>query len=75
MQLEELFAKLLQEPVARMSDETSPKTVKQWDSLKHLDLVMALEEKFGVTFSAAELTSLSSLGAARRLLAQKGAPV
>jgi acyl carrier protein len=75
MRLEELFAELLQEPVDRMSDETSPKTVKQWDSLKHLDLVMALEEKFGVTFSAAELTALSSLGAARRLLAQKGATV
>lgn len=35
----------------------------QWDSLKHMEIVFALEEQLGVEFSESEMPSLDSLEA------------
>ena len=72
MQLEALFANLLQEPIESISEETSPRNTKSWDSLKHLELVMAIEGAYSVQFTMPEITSLNSLGCVRRLLHAKG---
>jgi acyl carrier protein len=39
---------------------TSPDTVDAWDSLQHLNLVLAIEEEFDVQFGDAETTELVS---------------
>lgn len=31
-----------------LSDDSSPDTVSTWDSLNHLNLVMAIESEFGI---------------------------
>jgi acyl carrier protein len=36
-------------------------TVAQWDSLKHIEIVFALEEELGIQFSETELTELDSV--------------
>ena len=72
MQLEALFANILREPVDNMNDETSPRNTRNWDSLKHIELVMAVESTYSVQFSMPEIASLSSLGNVRQLLQQKG---
>lgn len=33
-----------------ISDSSSPETIDQWDSLKHMQLIMALEDEFEVEF-------------------------
>ena len=43
---------------ADVGPETSKDTVKEWDSLQHLTLVLALEEEFGLHFSDEETVSL-----------------
>ncbi len=43
----------------------------EWDSLKHITLVMALEEEFGVTFEVDEIESMQSFGDVMRILAAK----
>lgn len=35
----------------------------KWDSLKHIELMFALEEKFGIAFSEEDLENLASLSA------------
>jgi acyl carrier protein len=32
-------------------ESSSPETIDQWDSLKHMQLIMALEDEFDVQFS------------------------
>jgi acyl carrier protein len=39
------------------------KTIQQWDSLKHMHLVMALEEEFGIEFDDGEVSNLASAAA------------
>lgn len=41
-------------------DDLSQETFKKWDSLRHLNLVVALEEEFGVTFTAGDISTLTS---------------
>lgn len=72
MQLESLFASLLQEPLDTISDDTGPRNTKAWDSLKHLELVMAVEGAYSVQFSMAEIVGLNSVGRVRELLKIKG---
>jgi acyl carrier protein len=72
MKLEELFAKVLREPVASLSAESSPKTVHSWDSLRHIELIMSAEVEYGVSFATSEVTTIRTLGCMRGLLQQKG---
>ncbi len=72
MQLESLFANLLKEPIELMNEETSPRNTRSWDSLKHLELVMAIEGAYSVQFTMPEIVGLNSLGGIRELLKSKG---
>ena len=44
------------------SMDTTMDDVPVWDSLKHMELIGALEEEFTITFSADEIVSLTGLG-------------
>lgn len=41
--------------------DASPDTVEQWDSLRHMNLVVALEEEFAVRFTDQQIDELLSL--------------
>jgi acyl carrier protein len=41
-----------------ISDEATPHDVRGWDSIKHMNLVLALEEEFDIKFEDAEIPSL-----------------
>ena len=72
MTIEEIFAEILKVPADKLSNETSPKTVSSWDSLRHVELIMAVECAFNVAFSTPEISTINSLGGIRELLQQKG---
>ena len=72
MQLEVIFANILREPAESMNDETSPGNTRAWDSLKHIELVLAIEGAYSVKFTMSEIISLRSLGSVRQLLETKG---
>jgi acyl carrier protein len=40
---------------------SSPDTVETWDSLQHLNLVLALEQEFGIQFTPEEIEEMLSL--------------
>lgn len=75
MEIETLFSNILREPVEAINNETSPTNTKAWDSLKHLELVLAIEGAYSVKFSMPEITSLRSLGGIREALQAKGVSV
>ncbi len=47
----QVFADLFNKPVNEMTYETSPDKLLEWDSLGHVQLIAALEEKFSIIFS------------------------
>jgi acyl carrier protein len=72
MTLEELLARVLREPVAKLTEDVGPRTLKSWDSLQHLELITAVEKQYNVRFTAAEILSIDSVGKMRQILLQKG---
>ncbi len=59
----EILAVILDVPREKISDGFSPDDCDTWDSVRHLRLVLAIEERFGVTFDEAEIEHLTSLRA------------
>jgi acyl carrier protein len=72
MTLEELVSKVLREPVAKLNDDSSRKTIRRWDSMSHVDLMAAIESTFGVQFSTTEVLEMESLGKIKEFLRARG---
>lgn len=53
---------------SRLTDADSPQSVPQWDSVTHLQLLLALEGEYGVQFSPDDMAKLSTIGAIRQRL-------
>lgn len=70
-----LFAEILEVEDSTLSDESSPDTVEQWDSLAAMHLVAGIEEKFSIQLSTKEIMKMSSIGLARKALQDKGVDV
>ena len=47
--------------------------VENWDSLSHIDLIVAVERQFKVRFTTAEVTSLKNVGELAILIQKKRA--
>lgn len=54
-----------------LTDDSSPDSLPSWDSVTHLNLVVSLEESFGVAFSPEETMELTSLRLIRLMLDEK----
>jgi acyl carrier protein len=63
-----VVADLFSIPIAQVALETSSDTIKSWDSLQHLNLMLALEQEFGVQFSPEEIETLTSVQSIIQLL-------
>ena len=60
--LTEVFRDVFKEPSMALAPDTSPASVKGWDSLAHMRLVMAVEERFGIKFKASEIAKFHNVG-------------
>ena len=45
---------------AAISDDASMDNIKEWDSLRHINLIIALEQEFGISFPDEEVALLTS---------------
>ena len=43
--------------------DSSPESIERWDSLRHMQLVLAIEDEFGVQFADEDIPELLSLQA------------
>ncbi len=58
-------------PLEEVLPESSPDTIAAWDSLQHLNLVLALEQEFGIQFTPEEIEQLLSVELAAALVEEK----
>jgi acyl carrier protein len=56
-----VMAQIFNVDIGAINAESSPENVERWDSLRHMQLIMAIEDEFGVTFSDDEIPDLLSL--------------
>jgi acyl carrier protein len=58
-----------------LSDESSPDTIATWDSLNHLNIILAVEQEFGIEFSPDDVMNMVNVGRIRALLRGYGVEV
>ncbi len=54
-----------------VTPESSPETIESWDSVQHLNLVLAIEEEYGFQLSPEEMDQAKSVGSLARLVSAK----
>jgi acyl carrier protein len=52
----------LRDPAIKLKPETTAKEVKNWDSLHHIEIVIAVEARFKIRFNFAELQKFKNVG-------------
>ena len=70
--LNHIVANLFHIPVAEINDDISPRTVKAWDSMKHIELILMIEQEFSVRFEPSQVPVLTNLGSIRKILIESG---
>ena len=70
--LRNTMAAVLGVPAEALGDDASPETVSDWDSMGHLNLVMALESEFGISLSAEDALEMRNVAAIRQVLQARG---
>jgi len=59
--VKEIIADCLEEKVQSLGDDVGPNTHERWDSMMHLNIVVALEEKFSLSFEPQEMGKMVNL--------------
>lgn len=67
-----IVSQVMDESVEQLDENSSPDSVENWDSLKHMNLVLALEEEFNITFLDEEIVEMLSVGIIIETLKEKG---
>jgi acyl carrier protein len=66
--LESIFRDVFGDPSLVLTDTLSAGDRDDWDSVAHLNLIIAVEHTFEVTFSGAEISSMTNVGDLKALL-------
>jgi acyl carrier protein len=55
-----VMAKVLSVSPDEIDENSSPDTIPRWDSLRHMNLILALEQEFSVTVQDEDIPTLIS---------------
>jgi acyl carrier protein len=61
-QVNEIFIDVLDNPDIVVNFETTSSDIEEWDSLNHIQLVVAIEKHFKIRFTAGEIVGFSNVG-------------
>ena len=69
--IRQIFREVFDDDRMEIHDSLSASEVPEWDSFAQVKLIIGLEEEFGIKFTTAEVTSMSSVGDLKKILAAK----
>lgn len=67
-----IFREVFGDPTLVVTPELKADDVPAWDSLNHINLIVAIEAEFGFEFTAEELGSMTKVGDLLTILSQRG---
>jgi len=56
--IKQVMSDVLDVDINDINEDTSPETLEAWDSLKQMNLIVALEEEFNLEFTDEEIEDL-----------------
>jgi acyl carrier protein len=72
--LEKIMSDILKIPESEITDDLTMDNLDEWDSLRHMDLIVSIEQDFGVELTFDEIIIMRSVVAIKNVLKAKGIP-
>jgi acyl carrier protein len=69
--LTETFQDLFDNPDLQITRATTADDVPGWDSLTHINVIVAIEKRFKIRFTTGEVTGLNNVGDLMDLITRK----
>ena len=67
----QIIRDVLELPDLEVTAATDAQNVEEWDSFNQVNIVVAVEAKFGIKFKTAEFETVRNVGQLARLIAEK----
>lgn len=61
--LNEIFRDYFDDETISLTESTTADDIEDWDSLEHINLIVAVEKAFGMKFTMGEVTTMKNVGA------------
>lgn len=71
--LNEVFCDIFDDEEIILSETTTADDIEDWDSLEHINLIVAVEKKFNMKFNMNEVTSMKNVGEMVNIIAERTA--
>lgn len=69
--LEEVFQEVFDDETITVKAETTANDIDDWDSLEHINLIVAIEKEFGFKFNMNEVTSMKNVGEMVKIIQER----
>lgn len=69
--LTEIFQDIFDDDSLTINSEMTAEDIEEWDSVNHINLVIAVEMRFKIKFQAAEIEQLKNVGEFADLVGRK----
>lgn len=60
--LNEVFRDVFDDDTIEVNETTTSDDIEDWDSLEHINLLAAVEQKFGMKFSMGQVVTMKNVG-------------
>ena len=69
--LKNIFSEVFNVEISVINDKSSPDNIESWDSLKHTNLIVALEESFNISFVPDEMIEMLNFRLVKIIVEEK----
>ena len=70
--LKMLMAELFKMQEGEITDSLTMKDTEVWDSLKHMELIVSIEQTFGIELTFDEIVAMQNVKEIKRILGERG---
>lgn len=61
-ELNQVFRRIFDDETIVVNEDTTAEDIEDWDSLEHINLIVAIEKQFRMKFTMSEVRSMKNVG-------------
>ncbi len=69
--LNHVFQDVFDDENIKVNENTTADDIEDWDSLEHINLVVAVEQEFGMKFNMSEVTTMKNVGDMAKIVQER----